>query len=265
MSWIHDLPRWLVAFVILAVFVASALAGLFATRRLIKQQGLHSLIDNGVVGWIFSATLSIYAITIGLTAVASWSNAVSASNVTSAEAAEVAALYRAVSTYPQPARGALKAGVRGYLAAVIDMAWPAQRRGEVPHGPNVALTGLQQSFSSFEPATDGQRILHAEALHVFAHLVEARRRRLVAVDNGVPGALWSVVLVGAVLAICGSYVFSIESVATHAVMTALLSAMIALLVFFIAVTDRPFRGAAGIPPSAYELVLHTLVDGDSTP
>ena len=81
-------------------------------------------------------------------------------------------------------------------------------------------------------------------------------------DSTVPAALWSVVLVGALLAIAGSYVFSIESVGAHAVMTALLSAMIGLLVFFIAVTDRPYRGTMGIPPTAYELVLHDLVEAD---
>jgi len=42
-------------------------------------------------------------------------------------------------------------------------------------------------------------------------------------------------------------------------MTALLATMIALLVFFIAVTDRPYRGTMGIPASAYELVLDDLV------
>jgi hypothetical protein len=40
--------------------------------------------------------------------------------------------------------------------------------------------------------------------------------------------------------------------------------MIGLLVFFIATTDRPYRGAVGVPPSAYELVLHDLMEGRSS-
>jgi hypothetical protein len=30
--------------------------------------------------------------------------------------------------------------------------------------------------------------------------------------------------------------------------------------FFITTTDRPYRGAAGVAPSAYELVLHELME-----
>ena len=67
--------------------------------------------------------------------------------------------------------------------------------------------------------------------------------------------MWGVVLFGAVLSIVGSYVFSMESLVFHGLMTSLLAAMIGLLVFFIATTDRPYHGATGVSPLAYELVL----------
>ena len=261
MPWVHDLPHWLVGLVIVTVFVAGALAGFVVTRPWIRRRGLHELIDNGVVGWVFSATLSIYAITIGLTAVASWTGYVAAANVASVEASEIAALYRDLGGYPQPARDACRGGLRSYLKYVIETSWPAQRRGEIPHGGTRELTTFQDALFAFEPATDGQRAVHAEALRAFNRLVEARRQRLEVVEQAVPGALWAVLLLGAALAIAASYVFSSDSPGAQALMTVLLATMIALLVFFIAVTDRPYRGAMGIPPSAYELVLHDLVDG----
>src|SRR5262245_58345199 len=63
MAWIHDLPYWLVGLAIVTIFVAGALGGFVVTRPWMRRRGLHELIDNGVIGWIFSATLSIYAIT----------------------------------------------------------------------------------------------------------------------------------------------------------------------------------------------------------
>jgi hypothetical protein len=261
MAWIHDYPRWLVGLVMLATFTMGAVVGLLVTRRWVRRRGLHELLDNGVVGWIFSATLAIYAITIGLTAVSSWSNYVAATNVASVEAGEIATLYRALGSYPQPTRDAVRARVRGYLTAVVETSWPAQRRGEFPREGTVALTTVRGALSEFEPATEGQRIVHAEVLQIFDHLVEARRQRVAALGNAVPSALWSVVLLGAVLAIVGSYVFHTDNIGAHAIMTGLLAAMIGLLVFFITVTDLPFRGSMGIPPTAYEIVLHDLVDG----
>jgi hypothetical protein len=40
----------------------------------------------------------------------------------------------------------------------------------------------------------------------------------------------------------------------------LLTSMIALLVFFIATTDHPYRGANAIRPGAYEIVFRNLTD-----
>lgn len=242
------------------MFVGLATVGLLSTRGWMRRRGVHALIDNGVVGWIFSAILSMYAITIGLTAVASWTNSVEAGAVASREAAEIAGLYRDVGGYPEPARGELRRRLREYLDDILNAAWPAHRRGEVTHGGTALLSGFQAAIHRFEPATDGQRAIHAEALGSFNRLVEVQRLRLDAVRGSVPGTLWSVVLLGAVLAIGASYVFNLESVSLHAAMVALLASMIGLLVFFVAVTDRPFRGAAGLGPDAYELVQHDLVE-----
>jgi hypothetical protein len=75
-----------------------------------------------------------------------------------------------------------------------------------------------------------------------------------------PGTLWAVVLIGAALSICASYLLSIQSLLVQAFLTILLSSMIALLVFFIATTDHPYRGANAIGPGAYEIVFRNLED-----
>jgi hypothetical protein len=144
---------------------------------------------------------------------------------------------------------------------VIEESWPQQRRGEIPHGGTAMLNDFQRLLYSFEPTTDGQRAVHGEALRAYNSLIEVRRQRLEAVNYAVPGTLWSVVLIGAALAIAASFVFSMESFWVHATMTSLLAAMIGLLVFFILITDLPYRGSAGVGPDAYELVLHDLIDG----
>src|SRR5262249_10136342 len=112
-------------------------------------------------------------------------------------------------------------------------------------------------------ANDGQRLVHAEAIKAFNELVEARRQRLEAVDYSVPGALWSVVLVGAAISLMGSYVFSMDSLAVHAFMNALLAARIGLIGFFIAATYRPYRGSVSVEPTAYQLVLDDLIHDTS--
>jgi len=257
---LHDLPSWLFAILTIVVFVGAALGGLVLTRNWSRKRWLHTPVDNGVMGWMFSAILVIYAVAIGLIAVATWGNSSRATGEASDEAARIAALYRDLEGYPEPAQTQLRAILVAYTRFVVEDAWPKQRRGELPRGGTDILFQFQRIFYAFEPATDGQRIVHAEAMRAFNQLVEGRRQRLEAVDYAVPGRLWSVVLLGAVISIVGSYVFTMESLVHHAFMTSLLAAMIALLVFFIATTDRPYRGAVGVAPTAYELVLHDLIE-----
>lgn len=259
MARLHDYPLWVVGLSTLVVFLSTAVGGLAATRRWTRRRGLHALVDNGVIGWIFSAILGIYAIAIGLIAVASWGNAAEASAVASHEAAAIAALYRDLGGYPQPLQGELEATLADYARHVIDQDWPRQRRGEFPHGGTVILNAFERPLYAFEPTTESQKAAHAEALRAFNQLVEWRRQRIEAVDYAVPNTLWSVVVIGALLSIGASFVFSMESFWVHAVMTSLLTAMIALLVFFILVTDLPYRGQLSVSPEAYELVLRDVI------
>ena len=46
----------------------------------------------------------------------------------------------------------------------------------------------------------------------------------------------------------------------QALMTMLLTSMIALLVFFIAATDHPYRGTNAVGSQAYQIVLRDLVE-----
>lgn len=259
MTFLHDLHPWLLASLTIAVFVVAAMIGLTVSRSWVRRRGLHALVDNGVIGWMFSAILVIYAIAIGLISVATWGNAARASTEASDEAARIAAIYRDFGGYPEPARTQFREMLVRYTRSVIEVEWPIQRRGEIPHRGSDVLTKLQDVFYAFEPTTDAQRIIHAEAMGVFNELVEKRRTRIEAVDYAVPGTLWGVVIAGAAISILGSYVFSMESLALHGLMTSLLSAMIALLVFFIASTDRPYHGASGVSPVAYEIVLNDLM------
>ena len=95
-------------------------------------------------------------------------------------------------------------------------------------------------------------------MRAFSTLVEFRRRRIEAASYAVPASLWAVVLLGAALSVFTSYAFKIESLLVHGLLTAMLTSMIALLVFFIAATDHPYAGANAIEPVAYRIALQDV-------
>jgi hypothetical protein len=260
MRRLDDIPVWLFALLTLAAFDGTAVGGLACARRWGHWLGVYALVDNNTVGWIFSAILVIYAIAIGLIAVATWANASAASEVASQEASQIATLYRSLDGYPQPLQKDLARSLVLYTQSIIQDAWPAQQRGEVTEEGIEILLDFGRRMRRFEPATDGQCIVHAEALRALNTLIEFRRRRVEAASYAVPGSLWAVVLIGAALSIFASYVFNIQSLLVQVFMTTLLTSMIALLVFFIAATDHPYRGANAIKPRAYQIVLRDLTE-----
>ena len=257
---IKDLPPWLFALLTLAGFNAIALGGLVCMRRFGNWLGLYALIDNDALGWIFSAILVMYALSLGLIAVASWGNASAAAAAASEEASHIATVYRTLGGYPQPLQGELKDSVVSYAQSIIEKAWPAQRHGEITEAGIEIILHLWRRITQFEPTTDGQHVVHGQVLEDFNKLVEFRRRRIEAASYAVPGTLWVVVLVGAAVSIFGSYLFKIPSLPVHGLLTILLTTMIALLVFFIATTDHPYSGSNAIEPLAYEIVLRYLQD-----
>jgi len=71
--------------------------------------------------------------------------------------------------------------------------------------------------------------------------------------------IWFVLWIGAILTVGFSYLFGVESFRSHALMTAALSAEIALILFLVFVLDNPFRGDFRIQPKSFEFAIERLV------
>src|SRR5438067_1149450 len=130
MSQLLHLPDWLCGVIIIGGFVLTAVAGLPVFKRLTARRlHLTEEMNNDIV--FFAEAIAVfYSLTVGLIAVGVWSNYSSVSDIVSADAANIASMYRDVSGYPEPIRTDLEGQVRGYTEFIINQAWPAQMRGE---------------------------------------------------------------------------------------------------------------------------------------
>lgn len=261
MLWIYDLPTWLFGVMTISLSITLSLAGLFVTYRLVHKRSpaWNTLIDNEVVGSFLSQILTLYGITLGLIAVATWESAAQVSGYASQEAAVITTLYRDFNGYPPPERDDLRTRLRDYTRLIIEQEWPAQQRGQIVDDGTKLITDLQNQLMAFEPKTEGQKIVHSEAFAAFNRMVSSRRQRVEAVSVGIPGVLWAVVLIGAAISIMCSYFFQIQDIKVHAIMTSGLAATIGLLVFLIASMDHPYLGEVSVPADAYKLLLERVM------
>jgi hypothetical protein len=253
-GFLYQWPLWLVGALMTAVLIGFAVASVLMVRRLLFRMLRFGSHFGEFGGAMLHSMMVFYGLVTALIAVNVYETYTDVDKIVSREATSLAALYRDVTEYPEPTRSQLQAAIASYVRQIIDEAWPIQRRGEVQAGGVALMDAFQRTLTGFEPASDGQRILHAETLRAYDHLIDARRLRLDAVDTRLPGILWSVVIVGAVISVSSSFLFRIEDARLQGIHVVLLSTFIGLVVFLIFALDRPFHGELGLGPDAYRLI-----------
>ena len=257
--WVYDLPTWLFAALTITVAIAIGLGGYYATRKWVRRVHGEAHSHNDIVGYYLGAICLLYGITLALVAVGTWQTYTDVDTKVDQEAAALGALYRDVSNFPEPKRSELQTNLREYTRLLIDVVWPLQRRGIVPLGTGGMVSLIQTHLASFDPATEGQKTLQAEAYRALTQVVEFRRARLKSVTAGLPTAIWSVVMVGAFFNIAITWFFYMKSESMHFWMTAMLSSLLGLLIFLVAALDHPFRGEISVGPQAFEIVYEQLM------
>jgi len=261
-DFIFDLPLAITGPAIILTLCAFAVAGLLLVRRFVLPRLRIRSEDSEFSGTMVQSVMVFYGLAVALIAVGVFETYSEVSTIVSQEAAELGAMYRDASSYPEPIRPLLQKELRDYAQYVIHTAWPAQQRGQVALGGVEMLNRFQSTLTGFEPATDGQRILHGEALRAYNELVEARSLRLDAVVNtGLPSVLWVVVLAGAVIGLMATFFVKVEDMRLHAILVTLLATFMGLVIFMIFAFDHPFRGDLGLTPEPYQLVYDKVMQG----
>ncbi len=90
-------------------------------------------------------------------------------------------------------------------------------------------------------------------------MIEARRQRLDAVLTGLPGMLWCVIVIGAMVSLSSTFFFQVEDARLQRIQVILLALLIGQVIFMIFALDRPFRGDLGLRPDPYQLIYYQLM------
>jgi len=256
---VFDLPLWITGLGILGILVFFALGGMLLVRRCVLPRLRIRVEDSEFIGTMMQSVMVFYGLAVALIAVSVWQSYSDVSTTVSREAIALAALYRDVSSYPEPARAELQTDLRDYVQQIVDEAWPLQRHGKVPTSGVAMMNDLQKVLTAYEPATEGQKLLHGETLNAYSRMIEARRLRLDSVQTGLPSVMWIVILVGAIIGLSSSFFFRVEDARLHAILVTLLASFMSLVIFMIFALDRPYRGDLGVPSDPYQLVHDQLM------
>src|SRR5262252_6752379 len=197
MYWIYDYPSWVIGLFFCATFVGFTWIGISLTRVTVHSWLHQEKRANEMVGLALSSYFVLFGLLLGLLAVATYQNYATVSDIVDNEASSLAALYREVSSLPEPSRGQLEQRLREYTRYTIEEGWALQRKGIVPKGEAVRSGLLVRSLLDFEPSNKREEIIYQDALQRSVRRNELSRARLSNVTIGLPAVLWWVVAVGA--------------------------------------------------------------------
>ena len=258
-EYIFDISLWITGPTIIAALCLFAVVGLLLVRRWVLPRLRVEGSDSEFTGAMLQSVMVFYGLAVALIAVTVFQTYSDTQKVVTGEATALNALYRDVTSYPEPIRTELQKELRDYTDQLINGAWPLIRRGKIPTAGLEYMTRFQGTLAKFEPTTEGQKLLHGETLRAYNLLIQSRRLRLDAVGTGLPTVMWAVIVVGAFISLSSSFFFKVEDPRLHNIEVLLLAVFISLVIFMILSLDRPFRGDLGIRADPYQLVYDQLM------
>jgi hypothetical protein len=248
-----------VVFGVLVVFAGclAALVGLELVQRLVPHEKRQE--HNDVAGFVYAVVGIVYAVLLALLVIAVWEQFQKANETVESEANGVAEVAWLAHRLPEPERHVLQEDARSYAQEVVDEEWPQMEQGlegvqSLPEGWDL-IDDMRETLQDFEPSTEAEQELYAEGLDRISRFGDARRMRIVAAKEGLPGVLWAVLVFGAVVAVGFTYLFGMRNSWAHRLMVMALTAIIVLVIFAIGAMEYPFSGGARIEPQAFELIL----------
>jgi hypothetical protein len=238
-----------------------ALGGLELVQRLVPATSRQP--HNDVAGFIYAALGVIYAVLLALVVIAVWEEYQAASETVEQEANALAEIFWLAHRLPEPEGSHIQELARSYAREVVHKEWPLMEKGQQlameqeqgTPGGWILIDDIRATVQEFEPHTKADEQLYAEGLDQVQSLADARRMRLVAAEEGVPGVLWAVLIFGGVAVVGFTYLFGLENTWAHRLMVVTLAAVIGLVLFTIGALGHPFSGGVRIGTGPFELIL----------
>jgi len=225
---------------------------LWLVRRWLPLDGLRDSSDE--VGNYLQTVGTVYAVLLAFVVSAVWSQFNESRSVVEREATEIVDLVRSTDGFPRERRAALHGALLDYVDAVISREWRAMAAGDESTMEAVGRT-LDQVWAdlySFEPATECQKTLHAEALGRFNDLSDARTTRLTAARARMPFGLKLLLYVGATVTIASMALLAVDSFAIHATITGALAGAVSHILYLVADLDDAFNGFYHVSSAPFE-------------
>jgi hypothetical protein len=184
-----------------------------------------------------------------------WSDFADAGKATQAEATRASALLRDATSFPGDERQRVLRRVLDYVQIVADDEWRTLASGEASPAAIRAFDALWAEYATLRPRGQESRTMYRVSISRLDELGEYREVRVVASRATLPTPMWILLIAGSAVFLGFSYLFRMESLATHAVAVAAIASLVGFVLFLIFALQHPFAGDVQISAEPFRDVL----------
>lgn len=184
----------------------------------------------------------------------------------SQEAVATTQLFRTTVLLPDSVGEPLRGDLACYARTVVNDDWGASESADARSLALGWIDDMSRRVSAYEPADEREKVGYSQWFAQDAERRDARRARISDAGALVPGFLWMVLVLGAVVVI-GFTVLVADPRDGKAVPTAMVGAITAMLVCSlssIAYLSKPFEGSGALRPTEMQRTLD-LMDATQVP
>ncbi|MEO9189913.1 MAG: hypothetical protein ABI224_07900 [Acetobacteraceae bacterium] len=193
------MPLWASAVVVVAIPTVVAMFGPAVVRRTVGLERLAT--NNEVAGFKFAVLGVVYAVLLGFAVIVVWEKFHDAESAVAQEAGITTTLFRLSDGLGAEAGAPLRDRLDIYIHAVIEDDWPAMARGGLSPIGTGAINELYAAALAVHPVDARAVALFSTIITQLNQLTQARRARIVLAEGSVPGMMWAVLSVGAVVTV----------------------------------------------------------------
>ncbi len=235
---------------VVAAIVAGSLGFLWALQKIWPAEQRREY--NDLIGWQVTVLGTTYAVIMGFMLYTVWTEFQIADGNAESEANCLVNLARSAEGFPASQRQQIQDLAESYVDIMLTREWPAM--GHLTFSPesHAAIQRLWITLTRAEVHTASERTNLDHALTELSEMTKHRRQRELEAISSLPGILWAVLIIGAVVTIVSSCLFGGVDFRLHLIQVAMLAVMLALALVAIADINRPFQGSVHVSPTGFE-------------
>ena len=242
--WLYVLQNYAVI-----VFVSLIAVSLMLWLR--RKIGVHRLrLNHEVAGVIYAVVGTIFAVTVALVVDTVHDEYLIAEKNTAREAFQIANIYLLADWFPAGDGSELKLSLTQYVKTVVETEWPRSTSMLNKSSPEADQAFLQitRQIRELKPVSFHQQSAYAEMLQRLSSMTEARYLRIFEQHPGIPAAMWMIVITGAIITICFTMFFAMESTHAQILIVFAVTALICSNFMLLFTVQYPFNGLSITPP-----------------